>query len=388
MSKSKTGIELYAAAAKLEGRKPSAVNPALKAGTTVKKPKTSSGRSEKDGFLKVTDKEKSGIENKAAGLLLLLGSDEAAKVLSKLSPEEAERVAGQIAATRRIDAVEAKNILEEFGDNFGNIEPRRVCGGVDAARDILKAAFGEEKAAGILAKAVPEEMPKPFSFLDDLSANQLISLLRKENPTTLSLVMSYLDPMKSSRILESLPADERSAVVLRMAKTEKVSNNVTDTVETALREKLRLIGKDESEELDGRSALADILRYMDLGDERRLLDELAESDPSLADQVREKLYTMDTVLHMRKRDLQELLAGMSENEIAMILKGQPREIKEAVDASLSSRRRLLVADENDLIGPVPRSEADAAVKAFLEKLKEGEENGVYVIMREEDDLII
>lgn len=381
MSKSKSGIELYAAASRLERRKDTENKPAVESGNVV------SGSHKKDGFLKVTGEERDGVENKAAGLLLLLGDEEAAKVMAKLSPEEAERVAGQIAATRRIDAVEAKRILEEFGDRFENVEPRRVCGGIDAARDILIAAFGEEKASGILTHAVPEAAPRPFSFLDDLSTNQLISLLRKENPTTLSLVMAYLDPMKSSRILESLPDDERFALVLRMARTEKVSKDVLETVETALQEKLRLIGKDESEEMDGRSALADILRHMDLADEKRLLDELADTDSALADQVREKLYTMDTVLHLRKRDFQEILAGMTEAEIAMVLKGQPREIKEAFNASLSSRRRLLVADENDLIGPVPRSEADAAVKAFLERLKEGEEKGVFVIMREEEDLI-
>ena len=392
MGKSKSGIELYAAASRIERRRNPGGNaaPSSPAGQAEGTEPDAAGEKEslpKGGFLKVTGDGAPGAAGKAAGLLLLLGEEQAAAVMSKLSPDEAERVAGRIASTRRIDTVEAREILEEFGDRFKGVEARRVRGGVEAARSILAAAFGNEKADEIVARAVPEASPRPFAFLGDLSSNQLSALLRKENPTTLSLVMAYLDPLKSSRVLEALPDDERAAVVLRMARTEKVSKEVVETVEKTLQEKLRLIGKDDSEEMDGRSALADILRYMDLGDERRLLEELEEADPALADQVREKLHTMDTVLHMRKRDLQDLLSGMTEREIAMILKGQPEEIKDAIGSCLSSRRRLLVADEGDIIGPVPRTEADAAVKAFLERLEEGEENGTYVIMREEEDLI-
>jgi len=347
-----------------------------------------------DGFLKVTDnkaaddgKSSENSGGKAARLLLLLGKDEAAAVMARLEPHEAEALAREIAATRRVDAVEARKLLDEFGDRYGNLEVRRARGGVEAAREILNAAFGKEKAAEIVAKAVPESVVKPFAFLNDLEFKQIANLLRKENPLTLSLVMSYLDPSQASRLLESMPDEERSAVVLRMARTESVSREVISTVETALQEKLRLIGKDDSEEMDGRSALADILRFMDISDERRLLDSIEDADPSLAAQVKEKLYTMDSVLHLRSRDLQKILHEMKEKDIALLLKGQTEEIRECINAALSSRRRLLVADEGDLMGLVPRSEADAAVRDFLEKIRKGEEEGTYIIFREEADLI-
>jgi flagellar motor switch protein FliG len=353
MGKRKSGIDIYKAASSVE----------------------------KDGFYKVTSGKG---EARAAGLMLLLGTDEAARVMARLDPDEAETLARQIAATSRVDAVEARKILDEFGDRFGNLEIKRARGGVEAAREILNAAFGEEKASKILSRAVPEAAPGPFAFLNDLSFNQIAGLLRKENIITLSLVMSYLDPAQASRLLESLPESQRGAIVLRMARTEKVSREVIAAAENTLQEKLRRIGKDESEEMDGRSALADILRYMDLSDERRLLENLEDSDPSLAEQVKEKLYTMDSVLHLRDRDLQNILLPMKEKDIALLLKGQTSEIRERINGSLSSRRRLLVADEGDIMGAVPRSEADAAVKAFLEEIRKGEDEGSYIIIREED----
>jgi len=59
-----------------------------------------------DGFLKITAEESpdgkvsDDSRGKAARLLLLLGKDEAAGVMARLEPEEAEVLAREIASTR------------------------------------------------------------------------------------------------------------------------------------------------------------------------------------------------------------------------------------------------------------------------------------------------
>ena len=346
------------------------------------------------GFVKLTENESGRVAgDKAARLLLLLGTDEAAGVLARMHPREAEELAGRAARIRGVDASEAAALLQEFGDRFGTMKLERAGGGVQAARSILTAAFGEEHAGRIIARSVPESRPKPFAFLNDLSFSRLAALLAGENPRTLALVMACLDPGHAAALLESLPSRERRRVVLRMARSESVSTEVLRAAEQALQEKLRLSAPDdEGEAVDGRSALADILRHMDIDDEKRLLGELSQADPDLADAVKEKLYTMDTVLHLRKRDLESILRSMAESEIALLLKGQPPEIEQCITDALSSRRRLLVSDEARLLGAVPRGDAEAAAAGFLERIREGEEKGVFVILRETDsrdeDLLI
>ena len=337
------------------------------------------------GFVKITQNNFGpAAGDKAARLLLLLGTEEAAGVLSKMRGDEAEELARRVALTRGVDASEAAALLEEFGDRFGTMRSEGVCGGVQAARSILNAAFGKERAAQIIARSVPETLPKPFAFLDNLSLPQLSALLGRESPQTLALVTAYLNPASAAALIASLTAQQRRGTVLRMARGEKAAAGVTAAVERTLREKLRLMAPDEGEAVDGRSALADILRRMDIDDEKRLLGELFDADPDLADAVKQKLYTMDTVPHLRKRDLEDILRGMSEREIALLLKGQPSEIQECITAALSSRRRLMAADEARVLGAVPRREAEAAAELFLEKIREGRERGAFVILRETD----
>lgn len=324
---------------------------------------------ESDGFFRSIDK---GITNKAARFLLLLGKDDAAKVMGKLASHEIEELALQISRIRRVDTHEAEALLDEFGQQFGNIERRRTPGGIDAARQILTDAFGVEQAEEILARAVPEIRPAPFAFLNDLTATQLISLLQKENPRTLALAMAYIDPYLSSRLIKSLSDENRSEVIQRMARTRSVSRDVIAMMEETLREKIRNLTVEDSVELDGKTILADMLRCMELEDEHRILADLAQLDSVLSNQIKMQLYSMDIVLKLRDRDLQKILSELSEKEVSILIKEQSAEIKDKVRGALSSRRRLLVDEETELFEVMPRSAADKVIQNFLEQIRKGE----------------
>ncbi len=337
-----------------------------------------------ENLIKVTREE---ISNKAAKFLILSGADEAAKIIARLKPEEIEEITSQIIKIRRVDTSEAKTIINEVGQYFGDIEVKKVTGGVDAARSILSRAFGDARAEKLLEKSLPDDQKKPFYFLNDLTASQLIGLLQKENPRTLALVSAYIEPLMASRLLRSLPDKERVEIILRMARTEQVSREVVLTVEETLREKLRVIGTDDSEAVDGQSVLVDILRCMNKDDEKRLLEELNQADCKLAEQIKSKLYTMDLILDMRDTDLQDLVREFTDRDIARMLKGQTQDIKDRMMGALSVRRRLLVDDETDLSGPVPEKEVDGISQEFLKKMRQGEEEGKYLIDRGDEEFI-
>ncbi|MCG8453919.1 MAG: hypothetical protein MI717_12145 [Spirochaetales bacterium] len=394
MAKRKTGIELYQAAAALEKKDLAAAPPS----TPPQKTPTDHGnspfakpRQKTPGLLRTAKTEEPASERgaeKAARLMLLLGRDDAVRVMASLQPQEAEAVAQCIAKMPRVDAQDAQRLLAEFGQRFGDFEATRRRGGVDVAREILSAAFGAEEGERLLYHAVPEAKERPFAFLADLPFAQQTALLRKEPPSTFALVLPFLPPQSASRLLETQPSEVQKDIMLRMARSQKVSTEVLMAVQEALQKQLRTISVEEDEEIDGRSALAAILRHMDLSDEHRLLDDLTEENPDLAGAVREKLFTMDSVFHLRDKDLAALLAQMDEHHIALMLKGQGEGVKDRLFSCMSSRRALLVREEGQLMGPVPRSEADSAVRDFLTALREGEEAGTYVVLREEEDLVI
>ncbi len=323
---------------------------------------------------------------KAAKFLLLLGKKEAAEVLSHFSESEIEKITKEIASIKRIPKDESVKILSEFG-YLKPSKPYSSNGGVEAAKEMLLAAFGEDKGSEIFNRVLPFGGEKPFAFLEDLEDEQLIMVLRKESEAVLAVIFSYLDPSKASVVLESLHPEVQKSLVKRMAVMRRVAPEAIRAIESTLIERVRTQGKVITEEIDGSSVLASILKNMDLFDEGRILSSLAEEDEKLSMEVREKLFTVDSVLDLRDKDLQKVLRDYSDGEIAVLLKGRSTEFREKILKNLSARRREFVLMEEEASGPVLRSEADKVMKDFLDYLKDLEARGAIVLASRKDEYI-
>ena len=329
---------------------------------------------------------------KVAKLLIVIGQKEASQILSRLEPEQIEAITKEIALIKTVSKEEGEAILAEFRGIFsealgsaGHLKKER--GGVDVARSLLHTAFGKEKGETLLRRAVPEAIENPFQFLEDFTGEQIAFLLKDETTPVLALVLSRLSPQKAAECIKLLPGNRRLEVVKRLAKMGKTSPEVIEKVAEVLRERAHKIGKTETTEIDGKSALAAILRYADpsLGD--NILEDLEAINPEISREIKEKLYTLDDVIRCEDRALQEKLRTMEDRDIALLLKGQKPEFIDKIKGNLSANRRTVIEEERELLGPVPRKEADAVVQDFLAWFRMGRENGTILLTDDQDILI-
>ncbi|MCP4159863.1 MAG: hypothetical protein GY760_07310 [Deltaproteobacteria bacterium] len=336
------------------------------------------------GFLKLT--KENADYTKIAKFLLLLGKDEAVKVVKHLSPVEVEKISKEISLIKRVDRLEAEILLREFGFDKEK-EAVRVRGGAEIATEILTKAFGKKESDRLLRKAAPESIEGPFSFLNDLDLNQLTVLMKDESIQVTALILRYLDPKLSSQLIKAMGREKSTAVIKRIAGGGSVSSEVIAGMENSLKEKIRNQGKVESEDIDGPSALAGILKYMDIGAEQKILESLSGENPDLSRDIKEKLFTIDTVLHIDRNDLQKVLNELSERDIVMLLRRADNDVKDKIRNSISSHKLMLIDEEDIILGPVKKTSADIVVKDFLNLLKKREEEGAFIVLREEDEYV-
>jgi len=379
---------------------PAAPPPAAGRASTSPRTSTRTNASAKSGASAPTDAKalhaaeskaegllKSGSEtgiSRAAKFLLLLGTDEAAKVLSHLAPGDIERVSREILGIRNMDAIEANDVLSEFGW-LVKTKGWALEGGPETAERILSAAFGPERARELLRKAAPEAI-RPFRFLNDFEPAELLVILKDESPQVLALLLPYMEPKRASGLIELLPEDLRIEVVKRVARLEKVNPEVLRRVEETLKDRIRRIGTIASDEVDGSAALAGILRHVDPRLEARVLDALDEENPEIARGVRERLFTMDDVVRVPPRELQKALRDFQDRDLALVLKGRNDEFREKILGNVSKNRRELILDEYRLLGPVRREDADEAARELLSYLKHAWDEGD-LILEGEDELV-
>ena len=327
---------------------------------------------------------------RAAQFMVLIGSDEAAKILPRLDPDQVEAISKEIVAIKSIDPEEAEVVLEEFrallSPSFGY--SGSSSGGVEEARRLLYAAFGPETGEALLVKAVPEVAENPFDFLSEFSVEQLGLLFKNESPAACAMVFSRMPSKLSAALLANTSAERKLDIVKRIARLKETSPEVIDRAAAALREKARHFGRsDEVQEIDGKGVLTAILKHSDIGFGSQLLEELEEHDPSLSREMKDRLYTLDDVCGAADRPIQEKLRSMDDRDVALLLKGRSDDFINKILKNLSSARAKQVNEEMELMGPVPKIEAEAAAREFLSWFRLNREEGRILMLSGEDVLL-
>jgi flagellar motor switch protein FliG len=323
---------------------------------------------------------------KAAKLLMLLGTDEASRILRHLREDEIEAIVRELASVRKIGTDEARDILAEF-DGLPRSEDAKS-GGLETAREMLVAAFGPDEAHVRLRKACPDAFAGPFAFLDELEFHQIMLLLKGESAPVVSLIIPHMDARKAAQVLEALPPSRQREVVKRVSRMHTVNPEVLDRIGGVLKEKIRRQGQVSTQQVDGADTLSHILQYMDPSAEERLISSVQEASPELGDELRRRLFTIGVLFHMADQDVQALLRDFSDQELALVLKGKDPKVRERVLANLSDRRRGYVEVEEAGLGAVPREDAEKATRDFLDYLRDQADEGRWSIRRGGDDTFV
>ena len=342
------------------------------------------------GFVKVPVVEapegKESSFRRVAKFLLLIGVEQASKILPLLPQDQIEKLMIEIASIRYVDPEEATVILAEFK---ALSEKHDAIGGVEKAREILEATYGKEKASYMLEKAVPKQVEEPFTYLNELESEKIYFVLKDEAVAIKTLVLSKISPNLAAEIIKKMPEEEKKQTILRLAKMQNIDQETIKRVDFLIKEKVKALGTTNTESVDGRGALAEILKRMELKSENAILSAIEDSDPELSKELHERLFTKDDVLNADDRYLQEFLHKMSDKDIAILISDKNLDFRGKILSNVSSGRGMNIVDEENLIKPLRKSEVDAATKEFYAKLRHAFEQGdLYIKGRSEDDVYV
>ncbi len=311
--------------------------------------------------------------HKAAQFLILIGDEQAARVLKHLNEDEVEAISREIAAIDRISDAEALKVLEEFG-YLAQARRLTPSGGTEKAREMLVASLGRERGDELFAR-VRRRLGPSFRFMHAVDPHQAAALLREESAAVAAAVLTQIDAAAAARILACFPPESQPQIALRIARMNVLTPDVLEKVRASLEGKLEAQGRVVTRAIDGRATLAAILKAMAASDQEALLAGLEAGDPELAQEVAGSLFGVETALEVPRRQLAALLAGLSDRELALLAKGAGPAAREALLEAVSARRRQIVASEEELAGDVPRAEIARAAADFAALLRRAWQEG-------------
>jgi flagellar motor switch protein FliG len=200
----------------------------------------------------------------------------------------------------------------------------------------------------------------PGEFLRTSDPRILANIIRGEHPQTIALVLSILSVRKAVDLVSYLPEKIHRDVITRMAYLEKVDKRIIEEVEGVLKEQLESLGAVEGRQIGGVEVVASILNQMDRKLEGDLLDKIEESDPALAERIRQLMFTFEDLMKVDDRGMQVLLKEVTSEDVALALKGASDGIKEKIFANMSERASAMLKEDLEAMGPVRVTDVERA----------------------------
>jgi len=138
---------------------------------------------------------------------------------------------------------------------------------------------------------------------------------------------------------------------------------------------------------DSLKTVAELMNYSTAETERAVLEGLEQESETVAEQVREFMFSWEDLAMIEKRAMQKILASVDTRTLSMALKACSPEVEQNVMANLSSRVREMVIDEKELTGAVPLSEVVQARSEVLMAVRGLMDSGVFCPARAGSEMV-
>lgn len=322
---------------------------------------------------------------KAAILLVQLGREKAATVLSHLSDVEVELVSAEIARLESIDAAETESVMTEFRE-LVKVRAHIAQGGLAFAEEMLQQSLGSDRAAEIIERLNAAAVQLPFQFLHRADPAQLRSFIADEHPQVIALVLAHMTPDKASLLLSGLPPEQQAEVAHRIAVMDRTSPEMVQAVEATLERKLSsVLQPSEMSRVGGLDPLVNIINRSDRSTERQIVEGLETLDPALAEEVRSRMFMFEDIVQLDDRSVQQVLRQVETSALALALKGVPDQVRQKITSNLSERASENLLEEVELLGPVRLAQVEEAQQSVIRTIRQLEESGEIIIRRGSDD---
>jgi len=320
---------------------------------------------------------------KAAVLLTSLPEEQAAQLLSKLDPKQVEAVSIEIAKIGAISPEEQEQVIQDFA----NVNPGGLtggAGGLTVAKTLLEKALGKN-ANATLDNVRQSIEALPFGFLQKVDSQNLLTFIIDEHPQTIALILSHMSPAQASAVISGLPSDRQMSVIRRIATMGQTSPEIIHEVEKGLEHRMSSVMSQQFENAGGVAAVAEILNVIDRATERSLLENLAQEDPDLVEEIRRLMFVFDDITKFSDRDIQTILKNVESSQWAMAMKGASEDLKQKILNNMSKRAAALLQEEMEYLGPVRASNVEQVQQQIVDIIRRLEDAGEITVHANEEE---
>lgn len=325
---------------------------------------------------------------KAAAVIVALGTDKASLLYQHMDSDEIEQVTIEVAKLGFVDAETTEEVLNEYYQ-MCMMNKAVTEGGLEYARSVLEKAFGGATANELLAKVTKSLKNREFAFLNKAREKDLFTALQYERPQTIALVLSYVAPEKAAAVIEQLEGRRQIKVVENMAQMDSASPTAIKIIESEMQKRFdNIFVSNSNVKVGGIDFVASVMNNIDRSSEKSIFDGLSSRNEELADEIRKRMFVFEDIVTMDDRSVQRFVRDCDPKDLVLALKAANQEVANKLFGNMSSRMAESIRDDLEITSNVRMKDVEEAQSRIVGIIRGLEEQGEIVIMKGGKDDII
>jgi flagellar motor switch protein FliG len=310
---------------------------------------------------------------KAALALLGLGKEVAASIMQHLDEQEVKKISRAFLSVSEVDRETQFSTSYDFlrmlkaGDTM-------VIDGREFAKSVIATAFGEGQSESLLEYIAGAKKQPIGSIIADVPEKLLFSFITAEHPQTVAFLMTMMNPEQSAVVLRQMQPEMQIDILIRISNLTNVSAIVVDEVREVLRGQIR--GGDlQEEEIGGPKSAADILNFIDRNSEERIIAEIEETFPDIAERIRALMFTFEDIKKIDDKGVQTVLKDVPREQLVLALKTASPELKDLIFRNVSQRAAEMIKEDLEALGPVKLKDVEKSQQTIVDLVRKLEGEG-------------
>jgi flagellar motor switch protein FliG len=331
-----------------------------------------------------------GLSNieKAAVILMSLGKETASEVMKFLNETEVKKLSRAFMGVQEVEREIQGQVAREFSNMLRAAE-KVVVDGKDFARDVIASAFGPEAGDSLLEYITGSRKEPLSNLLADIPQAIVDNFIQSEHPQTIAFLLTKMTPDQAADMLAKMSPELQTEVLIRVSQLDNVKSDVVDEVREVLRNQLRGVSLQGGEDTGGPKAAADILNFVERNNEERILSEIEEMFPELADEIRNLMFTFEDIKKIDDRSIQTVLKEVPRESLVLALKTASDDLKDLLFRNISQRAAQMLQEDLETLGPVKLKDVEKAQQSVIDIVRKLEAEGkIQIATGSKDDVLV
>jgi flagellar motor switch protein FliG len=323
---------------------------------------------------------------KTALVMMLLGEEEAANILTHLEPREVQHLGAAMVSITEISQEAVSAVLDEFITTIKH-QTSLGFGTSDYVENVLVRALGDDKAASVISRIMPRKTSGGLEILRWMDARSIAEMIRGEHPQIIAIIMAYLEYSLAADVLNYLTPDIRSEVIIRIANLETIQPEALDELEVIMKQQFANNSAVKSSSVGGVKAAARIMNYTKTELESEVMTKVEGFDGDLAQRIQDNMFVFQNLVDVDNKSIQVLTRHIEPDMLMTALKGADEEVKDKFLENMSKRAAAMFLDDMEAKGPIRISESEEAQKQILRQARKLSDAGEIMLTGRGDDFV-